>query len=36
MDSKVLNAENIIKHHNSILGSWFCELKPTKEIEFKR
>jgi nicotinamidase-related amidase len=36
MDSKVLNAENIIKHHNSILGSWFCELKPTKDIEFKR
>jgi Amidases related to nicotinamidase len=35
MNSKILNAEKIIEHHNSILGSWFCELKSTKEIEFK-
>lgn len=35
MDSEILNAEKIIEHHNSILGSWFCELKSTKEIEFK-
>ncbi len=35
MDSGILNAKTIIEHHNSILGSWFCELKPTKEIEFK-
>ena len=34
MDSGILNAEKIIEHHNSILGSWFCELKLAKEVEF--
>jgi nicotinamidase-related amidase len=35
MDSGILNAEKIIAHHNAILGSWFCRLKPAKEIEFQ-
>lgn len=34
MDSKVLTAAKIIEHHNSILGAFFCDLKPTIEIDF--
>lgn len=34
LDSEILSAEQIIAHHNSILGSQFAELKPTHEIEF--
>ena len=34
MDSDILKAEKIIQHHNSVLGSWFCKVKPAKEIAF--
>ena len=32
LDSDILQAEQIIAHHNSVLGSQFVELKPTNEI----
>lgn len=35
MDSEVITAETIIEHHNSILGAYFCDLKPTIKIDFK-
>lgn len=34
LDSEILTAEQIIAHHNSILGSQFAELKQTHEVEF--
>lgn len=33
-DSKVLKAEQIVQHHNNVLGGRFVELKRTKEIRF--
>ena len=33
-NSEVLNAKQIIDHHNSILGGRFVQLKVTNEIEF--
>ena len=35
INSKVLDAEKIVAHHNNVLGSWFCELKSAEEIEFE-
>lgn len=34
LDSDVLSAEQIIAHHNSVLGSQFVELKTTNEVDF--
>lgn len=34
-DSKTLNAEQIIEHHNRIIGSWFAKLVPCDEITFE-
>ncbi|CAH2212485.1 cysteine hydrolase family protein [Tepidibacter aestuarii] len=34
-DSKVLDASQIIQHHNNILGGRFVELKTTEEIDFR-
>lgn len=34
-DSKTLTAEQIIEHHNRIIGSWFAKLIPCDEITFK-
>lgn len=33
-DSEMLNAKQIIDHHNSIFGGRFAKLKKTNEIEF--
>lgn len=33
-DGEVLNAKQIVDHHNSVLGGSFAELKAVKEIEF--
>jgi len=35
LDSEILSAEQIIAHHNSVLGSQFAELKAANEIEFE-
>ncbi len=35
LDSDILKAEQIIAHHNSVLGSQFAELAPSAEIVFK-
>jgi nicotinamidase-related amidase len=32
--SDLLSAPQIIAHHNSVLGSVFCELKSAKDVEF--
>lgn len=34
LDSDILSAEQIIAHHNSVLGSQFAELKACDEITF--
>lgn len=34
-NSKTLTAEQIIQHHNSIIGSWFAKLIPCDEITFE-
>lgn len=34
LDSDILTAEQIIAHHNSVLGSQFAELKASHEIAF--
>ncbi len=33
-DSKVLSAQKIIEHHNSVLGDWFVELVKSEDVEF--
>jgi len=33
-DSSSLTAQQIIEHHNSVLGGWFATLKNEREIEF--
>jgi len=33
-DSPLLTAQQIIGHHNQVLGGWFAILKNEKEIEF--
>jgi nicotinamidase-related amidase len=33
-DSDTLSAEQIIAHHNRILGSWFAKLVPCEQISF--
>lgn len=33
-DTEFVKAENIIKHHNSIIGKWFAKLVPTNEVKF--
>ena len=33
-DSSLLKAEQIIIHHNQVLGDWFVALKTEEEIEF--
>lgn len=33
-DSEVLKAEQIVRHHNNVLGGRFVELKRTEEIRF--
>jgi len=32
--TKLLNADQIISHHNSVLGNWFVTLRSADEIEF--
>ena len=32
--SQLFTAEQIIKHHNDVLGGWFATLKNTREIKF--
>ncbi len=34
-DTEFVKAENIIKHHNSIIGEWFAELVPANAVSFK-
>jgi nicotinamidase-related amidase len=34
-DTKILTAQQIIDHHNEILGSWFAALKETGAIDFE-
>lgn len=34
LDSDILSAEQIIAHHNNVLGSQFAELRPTYEVKF--
>jgi nicotinamidase-related amidase len=33
-DGEILKAEQIIKHHNNVLGGRFVQLKDTDEVEF--
>ena len=33
-DTEFIKAENIIKHHNKIIGGWFAELVPAKKVNF--
>ena len=33
-DSSLLKAEQIINHHNQVLGGWFVTLKKEKEVNF--
>ena len=33
-DSPVLGAQQIINHHNQVLGGWFTELEKEGELEF--
>lgn len=33
-DSSLLKAEQIINHHNQVLGGWFVTLKKESEVEF--
>ena len=33
-DSPLLTAQQIINHHNQVLGGWFATLKKEREIEF--
>lgn len=33
-DSQLFTAEQIIKHHNDVLGGWFATLKNAREIRF--
>jgi len=33
-DTEFVKAENIISHHNKIIGKWFAELVPAKEVNF--
>jgi nicotinamidase-related amidase len=33
-DTENITAEQIIKHHNKIIGEWFAKLIPTKEVDF--
>ena len=33
-DSSLLKAEQIIDHHNQVLGGWFATLKKESEISF--
>jgi nicotinamidase-related amidase len=34
-DTEFIKAENIIKHHNSIIGQWFAKLVPTSKVTFQ-
>ena len=29
-----LSADQIIAHHNAVLGNWFADVKPAEQIEF--
>ena len=33
-DSPLLTAQQIINHHNNVLGGWFVTLKNERDIEF--
>ena len=33
-DTEFVKAENIIKHHNGIIGNWFAKLIRTSEVDF--
>jgi nicotinamidase-related amidase len=33
-DSSVLSAQEIIEHHNNVLGGWFVELKNEADVQF--
>lgn len=33
-DSSLITAQQIIDHHNHVLGGWFVTLKSEREIEF--
>jgi nicotinamidase-related amidase len=33
-DRPPLKAEEIIEHHNGVLGKWFAKLKRSKDIQF--
>ena len=35
-DAKFIKAENIIKHHNKIIGNWFAGLVATNKISFQK
>lgn len=32
MDSPILEASQIINHHNQVLGEWFVKLRPVEEV----
>lgn len=34
-DTEFVKAENIINHHNSIIGEWFAKLVPAREVIFR-
>jgi nicotinamidase-related amidase len=34
-DTNHLSAQQIIAHHNSVLGGWFAEVKPASVIQFR-
>jgi len=34
-DSSLLKAEQIINHHNQVLGGWFATLKKEEEVDFQ-
>ena len=34
-DTEILKAEQIINHHNRIIGQWFAKLIPTNELDFQ-
>jgi nicotinamidase-related amidase len=33
-DSSILSAQEVIKHHNNVLGGWFVELQNEADVEF--
>jgi hypothetical protein len=33
-DNKMLNSEQIVKHHNALLGGRFAQLRAESEVQF--